>query len=66
MSVRQEPLLVALPYAAVKQTGEPRMRGTAKQAPDGLKPQCRRDLPRGPAAVLNWNAPARGGRAGWH
>ena len=36
---------MAMPYAAEKETGEPRMRGTAKQAPDGLKPQCRRDLP---------------------
>ena len=35
MSVRQEPLLVGMPYAAVKETGEPRMRGTAKQAPGG-------------------------------
>ena len=42
---------MAMPYAAVKETGEPHMRGTAKQAPDGLKPQCRRDLPRGRAEM---------------
>ena len=58
MSVRQEPaaaallLAVGMPYAAVKETGEPRMRGTAKQAPGGPASLSGGATCQGPRGVL--------------